>query len=65
MGPVKIMRYNHAFDTVISADSRGIIEYWKPDTLKFPEDEYVNHLVFLYPESVPIDCMFFQMENSS
>ncbi|XP_030522559.1 peptidyl-prolyl cis-trans isomerase CYP71 isoform X1 [Rhodamnia argentea] len=39
MGAVKIMRYNHAFDTVISADSRGIIEYWKPDTLTFPEDE--------------------------
>lgn len=41
MGPVKIMKYNHEFDTVISADSRGIIEYWSPATLKFPEDEYV------------------------
>ncbi|KAI3420527.1 Peptidylprolyl isomerase [Psidium guajava] len=39
MGAVKIMRYNHAFDTVISVDSRGIIEYSKPDTLTFPEDE--------------------------
>lgn len=42
LGPVKIMKYNHAFDTVISADSRGIIEYWSPATLKFPEDVYVN-----------------------
>ncbi|PKI78737.1 hypothetical protein CRG98_000804, partial [Punica granatum] len=39
LGPVKIMKYNHACDTVISADDRGIIEYWSPATLKFPVDE--------------------------
>lgn len=35
--PVKVMKYNHAFDTVISADTMGIIEYWNPGTLQFPE----------------------------
>jgi len=36
-GPVKIMKYNHAFDMVISADAKGLIEYWSPATLKFPD----------------------------
>lgn len=35
------MKYNPVFDTVISADEKGIIEYWSPATLQFPEDEYV------------------------
>lgn len=39
LGPVKVMRYNPVFDTVISADDKGIIEYWGPDTLRFPESE--------------------------
>ncbi|XP_043701537.1 peptidyl-prolyl cis-trans isomerase CYP71 isoform X2 [Telopea speciosissima] len=38
MGPVTVMKYNHTFDTVISADSKGIIEYWCPATLQFPEN---------------------------
>ncbi|MCL7028182.1 hypothetical protein MKW94_007373 [Papaver nudicaule] len=38
MGPVKVMKYNHTFNTVISADEKGIIEYWCPATLQFPED---------------------------
>ncbi|PQQ10347.1 peptidyl-prolyl cis-trans isomerase CYP71 [Prunus yedoensis var. nudiflora] len=38
LGPVKVMRYNPVFDTVISADQQGIIEYWSPATLEFPED---------------------------
>ncbi|CAN6695481.1 unnamed protein product [Malus baccata var. baccata] len=37
LGPVKVMRYNPVFDTVISADQQGMVEYWTPDTLKFPE----------------------------
>ncbi|XP_048425035.1 peptidyl-prolyl cis-trans isomerase CYP71-like [Pyrus x bretschneideri] len=37
LGPVKVMRYNPVFDTVISADQQGMVEYWSPDTLKFPE----------------------------
>lgn len=41
LGPVKVMRYNPVFDTVISADQQGIIEYWSPATLEFPEDGYV------------------------
>ncbi|KAG9158147.1 hypothetical protein Leryth_000282 [Lithospermum erythrorhizon] len=38
LAPVKVMKYNHVFDIVISADEKGIIEYWDPETLKFPED---------------------------
>nr|XP_043613658.1 peptidyl-prolyl cis-trans isomerase CYP71 [Erigeron canadensis] len=37
VNPVKVMSYNHAFDTVVSADTMGIIEYWDPSTLNFPE----------------------------
>ncbi|KAK2968073.1 hypothetical protein RJ640_000488 [Escallonia rubra] len=37
LGPVKVIKYNHAVDTVISADDKGIIEYWNPATLRFPE----------------------------
>ncbi|MFQ6619677.1 hypothetical protein Gotur_000866 [Gossypium turneri] len=39
LGPVKVMRYNSAFDIVISGDEKGIIEYWSPATLQFPESE--------------------------
>ncbi|MBA0757646.1 hypothetical protein Gotri_020730 [Gossypium trilobum] len=39
LGPVKVMRYNSAFDIVISGDEQGIIEYWSPATLQFPESE--------------------------
>ncbi|XVF69132.1 hypothetical protein PTKIN_Ptkin11bG0056200 [Pterospermum kingtungense] len=39
LGPVKVMRYNSVFDSVISADEKGIIEYWSPATLQFPESE--------------------------
>ncbi|KAK6926636.1 Cyclophilin-type peptidyl-prolyl cis-trans isomerase domain [Dillenia turbinata] len=38
VGPVKVMKYNHVFDTVISADTKCLIEYWCPSTLQFPED---------------------------
>ncbi|CAI9105574.1 OLC1v1004522C1 [Oldenlandia corymbosa var. corymbosa] len=38
MGSVKVMKFNHVFDTVISADDKGIIEYWNPTTLNFPEE---------------------------
>lgn len=37
--PVKVMKYNPVFDTVISVDAKGLIEYWSPTTLKFPESE--------------------------
>lgn len=49
LGPVKVMKYNHLFDSVISADAKGIIEYWSPTTLQFPEDKYVSIIVTLYP----------------
>ncbi|KAH7510564.1 hypothetical protein FEM48_ZijujUnG0112000 [Ziziphus jujuba var. spinosa] len=42
LGPVKVMKYNHVFDTVISADAKGIIEYWSPSTLQFPEDNSIS-----------------------
>lgn len=35
------MKYNPVSDTVISGDTKGLIEYWSPATLQFPEDEYV------------------------
>lgn len=38
MGPVKVMKYNHIYDAVISADAKGILEYWSPSTLRFPEN---------------------------
>lgn len=37
--PIKVMKYNPVFDTVISVDAKGLIEYWSPTTLKFPESE--------------------------
>ncbi|KAB5541697.1 hypothetical protein DKX38_014671 [Salix brachista] len=37
--PVRVMKYNPVFDTVISVDTKGLIEYWSPTTLKFPESE--------------------------
>jgi hypothetical protein len=40
-GPVKVMKYNHVQDVVVSADAKGLLEYWSPSTLKFPEDAYV------------------------
>ena len=46
MGPIKVMKYNPVYDSVISADTKGIIEYWSPTTLQFPEDEYVFISVF-------------------
>jgi hypothetical protein len=35
------MKYNHIHDVVISADAKGLLEYWSPSTLMFPENEYV------------------------
>jgi peptidylprolyl isomerase domain and WD repeat-containing protein 1 len=43
-GPVKVMKYNHVHDVVISADAKGHLEYWLPPTLKFPEDVVRFHL---------------------
>ncbi|XP_066331130.1 peptidyl-prolyl cis-trans isomerase CYP71-like [Miscanthus floridulus] len=38
-GPVQVMKYNHIHDVVISSDAKGLLEYWSPSTLKFPENE--------------------------
>ncbi|KAL9253822.1 Peptidyl-prolyl cis-trans isomerase CYP71-like protein [Drosera capensis] len=37
LDPIKVMKYISTFDTVVSADTSGIIEYWNPSTLQFPE----------------------------
>jgi len=52
MGPIKVMKFNPVYDTVISADTKGIIEYWNPTTLQFPEDEYV--LYYCLPLVLPV-----------
>jgi peptidylprolyl isomerase domain and WD repeat-containing protein 1 len=35
--PVRLMRYNHFFHTVVSMDTKGMVEYWDPDDFSFPE----------------------------
>ncbi|GAB2233932.1 hypothetical protein Droror1_Dr00003162 [Drosera rotundifolia] len=37
LDPIKVMKYIPTFDTVVSADTSGMIEYWNPSTLQFPE----------------------------
>ncbi|XP_028808292.1 peptidyl-prolyl cis-trans isomerase CYP71 [Neltuma alba] len=39
LSPIKVMKFNPLYDSVISADTKGLIEYWNPTTLQFPEDE--------------------------
>ncbi|XP_078447411.1 cyclophilin71 [Wolffia australiana] len=36
--PIKHMKYNQGYDAVISVDAKGVLEYWSPSTLSFPED---------------------------
>jgi hypothetical protein len=33
-----ISQFNKDFETVVSADERGMVEYWHADTFKFPEE---------------------------
>lgn len=47
MGPIKVMKYNPVCDSVLSADAKGIIEYWSPATLQFPENVYALIFVLL------------------
>ncbi|KAK7244926.1 hypothetical protein RIF29_39755 [Crotalaria pallida] len=47
LGPIKVMKYNLVYDSIISADVEGIIQYWSPSTLQFPKDEYVLLFVLL------------------
>ncbi|KAK3235787.1 Peptidylprolyl isomerase [Cymbomonas tetramitiformis] len=35
--PVLFMRFNLAYEVVISADTAGLLDYWSPVTYKFPE----------------------------
>ena len=35
---VRAMRYNVAKEVVISADDKGVIEYWSPKDYTFPSD---------------------------
>lgn len=57
-GPVKVMKYNHAQDVVISADAKGLLEYWSPSTLKFPEDAYVLASWSYFQHHVSSDFFF-------
>jgi hypothetical protein len=34
------MKYNAACDVVVSADAKGLIEYWSPNSLEFPSHWY-------------------------
>ncbi|BBN19375.1 peptidyl-prolyl cis-trans isomerase B (cyclophilin B) [Marchantia polymorpha subsp. ruderalis] len=38
LSPVKVMKYNPVYDLVLTADSKGLIDYWSPETLNFPTD---------------------------
>eukprot|EP01117_Protostelium_nocturnum_P018673 TRINITY_DN7855_c0_g1_i1.p1 TRINITY_DN7855_c0_g1~~TRINITY_DN7855_c0_g1_i1.p1 ORF type:complete len:617 (-),score=251.02 TRINITY_DN7855_c0_g1_i1:38-1888(-) len=35
---VKLIKYNEAYDSVVSCDSKGMIEYWNPETQQTPEN---------------------------
>jgi len=35
--PVKILKYNEPFDTVVSIDTSGMIEYWDGTTFEWPQ----------------------------
>lgn len=34
--PVCLMRYNPVYNTVITVDTRGMVEHWNPETLQMP-----------------------------
>lgn len=36
--PVKIIKYNKEFNTVLSVDTKGIASFWNADTYEFPKD---------------------------
>jgi peptidylprolyl isomerase domain and WD repeat-containing protein 1 len=36
---VRVIRYNAAKHVVMSADDKGIIEYWDPSDYEFPTDK--------------------------
>lgn len=59
------MKYNPVFDAVISADTRGIFEYWDPATLGFSESGYVLVqlicLIILLHSSLFRFCNSFEM----
>ncbi|KHG14061.1 Peptidylprolyl isomerase domain and WD repeat-containing 1 [Gossypium arboreum] len=63
LGPVKVMRYNSAFDIVISGDEKGIIEYWSPATLQFPESEYVPMFTYTIISNVSPDGKQFSITS--
>lgn len=58
MGPVKVMKYNHIYDVVISADAKGVLEYWSPVTLKFPENRCVLKFFWLLCSAISIRLLF-------
>ena len=37
--PVRLIKFNPAFELVVSTDQEGMIEVWDPETHAFPEDD--------------------------
>lgn len=37
--PIRLLKFNANLDLVISADDKGVIEIWDPETFDFPSDE--------------------------
>lgn len=44
--PVTVLAFNPVANCVISADQKGIIEYWDADTYKFPKDKSLAKFKF-------------------
>jgi hypothetical protein len=48
------MKYNATCDVVVSADAKGLIEYWSPNSLEFPSHWYFpfhNQITFNIAQS--------------
>lgn len=44
LNPVKLMKYNAVFDAGVSTDSKGFIEYWRPETGEMPSVRFQSKL---------------------
>lgn len=62
--PVSAMAYNNAYDCVVSADNKGMVEYWRPnDTFEKPEGLFdlkssTDLFAFKKAKSSPISITF-------
>ena len=70
--PVKLIGYNHVADVAVSIDDRGMVEYWDPETLEFPDGKVAdrNHraarpspgLRCCTPPSLHVDRLYLNCE---